>query len=60
LGLYIVKKYTELLGGNVEVESEEGRGSTFIITLPCDTVAESIAAAPYNIPALPDYPNREF
>lgn len=34
LGLYIVKKYTELLGGEVRVESVLDKGSTFIIVLP--------------------------
>lgn len=34
LGLYIVRKYTELLGGRVSVESEFEKGSTFIVNLP--------------------------
>ena len=35
LGLYIVKKYLELLGGQIQVNSEVGKGSVFTVTLPC-------------------------
>ena len=34
LGLSITKKFAELLGGSVAVESEEGKGSTFTIRIP--------------------------
>jgi signal transduction histidine kinase len=35
LGLYIVKKYIEVLGGQIQVNSEPGRGSIFTVTIPC-------------------------
>lgn len=36
MGLYTAKKFTELLGGTLEVESEPGKGSTFIVTIPIE------------------------
>lgn len=34
LGLSIAKTYTEMLGGSIWLESEEGKGTTFFFTLP--------------------------
>lgn len=34
LGLSISKKLTDLMGGNISVESDYGKGSTFIVTIP--------------------------
>src|SRR5207248_927808 len=34
LGLAIAKKLCQLMGGDIHVESAEGKGTTFIVTLP--------------------------
>jgi len=36
LGLSVVKAFIEMHGGQVTVESELGKGSTFTITLPAN------------------------
>jgi signal transduction histidine kinase len=35
LGLAIARRYTRLMGGDLLVESEPGKGSDFIVMLPC-------------------------
>jgi signal transduction histidine kinase len=40
LGLAITRKLVEMHGGQIEVESELGRGTTFVVKLPCEIATE--------------------
>lgn len=41
LGLYVCKQIVELMGGNIEVESEKGKGTTFIFTVKMKSQADA-------------------
>jgi signal transduction histidine kinase len=46
LGLAIVKTFVEAHDGEVEVQSKEGRGSTFRFTLPRSALPQAVAESP--------------
>jgi signal transduction histidine kinase len=45
LGLTISKEFCEMLGGNISVESEPGRGSVFTVKLPANAPTIGSSAA---------------
>jgi signal transduction histidine kinase/ligand-binding sensor domain-containing protein/DNA-binding response OmpR family regulator len=51
IGLALARELAELHGGTLEVESEEGRGSTFTLVLPAVAEAEGGAEVPDPGPA---------
>jgi signal transduction histidine kinase len=41
LGLAITKRFCQMMGGDVTVESEVGKGATFTIRLPTEVTANA-------------------
>ena len=45
LGLAISKQIVDMHGGDISVESEVGRGSTFLVQLPTEPISRSSSYA---------------
>ncbi len=42
MGLHIVKEYVTAHGGQISIESKEGKGTTVIFTIPCASESAEI------------------
>lgn len=53
IGLSLTKELTQLLGGEITVESEEGRGSCFVLTLPYKPAVSDKTSTPGSAQSIP-------
>jgi signal transduction histidine kinase/CheY-like chemotaxis protein len=58
LGLALTKRFAELHGGHMSVESEPGKGSTFTLRLPADAEVPTVGPAPPPLVMRPSDPVR--
>jgi len=55
LGLSIVNEFVKLMGGQISIESDTGKGSTFKFSIVCDPVNQ---ISTVSIPVKVDYPHK--
>lgn len=55
LGLVISKQLIEMMGGELSVQSEKGKGSTFLFNLKLHSVADQQAGQPEHLPSLAEF-----